>query len=885
MATTFNAVFYLQSNPDVAAVVATGTVTALQHFQLFGSKEGRNPNAFFNDAYYLAQNPDVSAAVKAGTIDALTHFAAFGFKELRDANQNFNTKLYLLNNPDVSAAVRAGLIDALTHWNLFGRNENRVAYDNSSPPKLIPAGTVISTTVGTAQAGSTFNLTTATDNLTGTSGADTFNAIYDANSGPTGSQTTFNPLDSVKGGGSGVGTNTLALTVIDDSAAATTVTLANVLGPTVSNVQNINIKTTYSSGAIQAGTFVYNATNTTGATQWIVGGTSQAAVSIFSIGNVASSSNGATTSNIALLGNSGGVTIQFNSALLTGTADTLNLNVGGTNSGLVSLGGSAAGSTFETVNITASANGALNVPQFGDSVGGAQTINLTGSGNLVLGNNSGIPGATNGSAAASNELKFGLTQSNSSGTLNASTFTGNLNVAFFDNNSFVGINGGAAGTIRDAVTVTGGSGTNRFNFGAGLNTSDSVNGGTSGKNTLAISTPSSLVSGLAISNIQVLEADALTGTYTVSNLNGGNVGVLLAGPGPLTAASGNNVTVTGLFSTGPNNVTVSGAGWGANAANALTATLAVSGATTAGQFDIVNTTLVATGATGITINSLSMAGVETLNLTSNLNGSTTLGTGQANAITALTDSNLTSVNVAGAGALNLNLSGNSALLLVNAATATGNMTIVGATAGTTAERITAGSGATSIAGTAASGDIVVGGSGNNTLQGGQGADTITGGSGKTIFRYTNVIDSETSGGTGVDLITDFATGRDKFAFAPGNTLGNGFSAGAGGLGTSTAGSFAAGTAVYVALVSGTTTASGLDTVGSAGEALLAATTSTSTGTFAVAVVTVTSGSLLGTYLFIQDSGSGGGSYNSTSDMIINITGATAAPVASDFTFF
>ncbi|MFX8968932.1 hypothetical protein ABTN10_19885, partial [Acinetobacter baumannii] len=81
------------------------------------------------------------------------------------------------------------------------------------------------------------------------------------------------------------------------------------------------------------------------------------------------------------------------------------------------------------------------------------------------------------------------------------------------------------GNVRDAVTVTGGSGSDRFNFGAGLNTSDVINGG-AGTNTLAISAPATLVSNLQISNIQVLEADLLTGTYNVASLNGGNVGIL-----------------------------------------------------------------------------------------------------------------------------------------------------------------------------------------------------------------------------------------------------------------------------------------------------------------------------------------------------------------------
>jgi len=433
---TFNAVFYLSQNPDVATAVGQGLFTALQHFQRFGTKESRNPNAFFNTAYYLSKNPDVAAAVSAGTIDALTHFANFGAKESRDTNVNFNTTAYLLNNPDVSAAVRAGLFTALDHWNLFGRNENRVAFDNSSPPKLIPAGTIISVTIGVAQAGSTFNLTTSTDNLTGTTGNDTFAALFDVG---TSTLTTFNNLDTIRGSAAG-NNNTLSLRVVDDSTGGTgLLALSSLVGPTVVNVQNINISTLNAGGGnngTTSTTFVYNATNTSGATQWSVAGNSQITTVIQSIGNVASSANGATVSNVGLLGNSGAVALQFNTALLTGTSDTLNLVVSGVNNGSSVIIGNANGSGFETVNITATANGSLLNPFFGDTTAGAQAFTVAGSGNLQIGNNNAVSGST---TTNSGVLKFGITSTNSTGTLNASAFTGALNVSFFDNNAAQGV--------------------------------------------------------------------------------------------------------------------------------------------------------------------------------------------------------------------------------------------------------------------------------------------------------------------------------------------------------------------------------------------------------------------------------------------------------------
>ncbi len=62
----FNAAYYFQTNPDVAAA----KVDPFKHFEAYGWKEGRNSNALFNVQCYLNQNPDVAAA-KA---NPLTHY-------------------------------------------------------------------------------------------------------------------------------------------------------------------------------------------------------------------------------------------------------------------------------------------------------------------------------------------------------------------------------------------------------------------------------------------------------------------------------------------------------------------------------------------------------------------------------------------------------------------------------------------------------------------------------------------------------------------------------------------------------------------------------------------------------------------------------------------
>ncbi len=86
----FDEDFYLQSNPDVAAAVASGAIASgRDHFEMYGEAEGRNPNADFDEAFYLARNPDVAAAVEAGHISSgFEHYRQFGAEEQRLPSAN-----------------------------------------------------------------------------------------------------------------------------------------------------------------------------------------------------------------------------------------------------------------------------------------------------------------------------------------------------------------------------------------------------------------------------------------------------------------------------------------------------------------------------------------------------------------------------------------------------------------------------------------------------------------------------------------------------------------------------------------------------------------------------------------------------------------------------
>jgi len=111
-----DAVYYLQHNPDVQAA----EVDPHQHYNQFGWKEGRNPNALFDDFGYLAHYADVAAA----GVNPLTHYDQYGWQEGRDPSVNFDTTEYLNHYPDVSAAH----INPLVHYLQFGIREGRSTF-------------------------------------------------------------------------------------------------------------------------------------------------------------------------------------------------------------------------------------------------------------------------------------------------------------------------------------------------------------------------------------------------------------------------------------------------------------------------------------------------------------------------------------------------------------------------------------------------------------------------------------------------------------------------------------------------------------------------------------------------------------------------------------
>ncbi len=110
-----NDAFYNARNPDVAAA----GIDPDQHYDLYGWREGRSPNALFNSDAYRFANPDVAAA----NTNPLAHYDQSGWKEGRDPSAGFDNEVYLARNPDVKAAG----VDPLLHYLAHGRAEGREA--------------------------------------------------------------------------------------------------------------------------------------------------------------------------------------------------------------------------------------------------------------------------------------------------------------------------------------------------------------------------------------------------------------------------------------------------------------------------------------------------------------------------------------------------------------------------------------------------------------------------------------------------------------------------------------------------------------------------------------------------------------------------------------
>lgn len=99
----------------------------------FGSQAARRTNnrakyaLVFDAQYYHDNNPDVAAAYGSDYNKLLNHYINNGVSEGRNASAVFNAKAYKENNPDLASAYGNNWASYHEHFAAFGSSENRIA--------------------------------------------------------------------------------------------------------------------------------------------------------------------------------------------------------------------------------------------------------------------------------------------------------------------------------------------------------------------------------------------------------------------------------------------------------------------------------------------------------------------------------------------------------------------------------------------------------------------------------------------------------------------------------------------------------------------------------------------------------------------------------------
>lgn len=495
-------------------------------------------------------------------------------------------------------------------------------------------------------AGQTFTLTTGVDSIVGTSGNDTINAVLDA----TPANGTLQLTDNVN---AGAGTDTVNLRVNG------AVDLAATTSPILSGVEILNV------------------TNLAGATNIDGASVVPDLTTLNSVGGLAALTATNVSTNVKTLGlsnvaaDNADLSVTYRAGN-TGTSDTLTLNVSnntaaapGTvaNFAEVNVVGAAAGDGFDIVNVKSTgAATRLDVLTVTDGAASTmRTLNIEGD--------------------AGFRVNTALDFFNTTGTVDASKATGAINLAF-----------GA-----EDITVTGGSGNDRFNFGANLTEADKVDGG-AGTDTLAISQNivaanpvDALVKAVnATKNMEVLELTQAAAAVAASQITAMKEFSFSGGGNTAVTATANDQTF----------------GFTANA-----------GATTfAPTLDdgnnVLNLKVSSTATATTTVTSVGAAAYETVNVA--------VSGGSATAITTLTLNTNGKVVLTGASDFTTAIAGTNAT--IDAGAATGNLTLTGE----------------------AGNNSIIGGSGNDIINGGAGIDTI----------------DLSKGGTDIVLVATAAADRD-----------------------------------------------------------------------------------------------------------------------------
>ncbi|SFP42285.1 hypothetical protein SAMN05216419_1002122 [Nitrosomonas cryotolerans] len=334
-------------------------------------------------------------------------------------------------------------------------------------------------------AGQVFTLTSAVDNIAGTSGDDAINGVVDTTANGAGG--TFTPGDQIDGGAG----NDTATFVITDTGKWSN-------GATIKNVENIVFRDVTNKGD------TVNVANINGATSFT--NLSSTAGQTLTLNNIQSNAKLAITNSSTAGGTANSLTANFKDGIFVTGGSTLSADFNAAGSSVagttvrsdLTVGHASAAGTATDLTLALNASG-TNFATFtngANSIGGLKTLSVGGTGSLDI-------------VAAGAEF-------NNLTTVNAAANKGGFKVDLAANNKDVTFTGGEG---NDTLTL--------LNF----NTKDSVDGG-AGNDTL---------------NVTLADVQAFTKAAPVSNVE--TLGITLgAGPLNDTSVNGdffgiNNITL------------------------------------------------------------------------------------------------------------------------------------------------------------------------------------------------------------------------------------------------------------------------------------------------------------------------------------------------------
>lgn len=534
--------------------------------------------------------------------------------------------------------------------------------------QIAPAAlTSITTTAatGAATTGQTFMLTTGIDNLTGTSGNDTFTGVFSAVGTTTGADgTSFNTADIVDGG---AGTDTISYIVMGDAntkGAANTVVPANLKNIEAFTVRNLATDSTASSEEVHT-LDLASVTGVTGVTNKA----STAGVTFNNIGKSASVTvDGVITGNTTFIRGTAAITDALTINIANGVkAGQINSNDGNNDATAVTINSTGAKNVVGTMNVTGTSTAATHTATSvtinaatdltigatdgtadltGFDTSKAGTITVTGAGNVVLNDLAGVVKTLNAGSSTGGVTATGLAANLQEVTGGAGKDSITLGGALNDK-GFVKLGAGndtlniAANAVNAGAVVDLGAGDDSF-LGTGTVSATASIAGGDGKDTLAavVVTATNVGAFSGFENLDLtglsvaggLDADLFAAKNTIEKL-------VLSGNAGATNAIINNVAA--------------GVGLEITASSANAVTIGQKGVTTGGTVvDKFTATFNAAASDPVAAKTVTVAGI-TLNSINEVTLVSDGGEKVSNVLTSLVSDEMKTLNITGDNALTL----------------------------------------------------------------------------------------------------------------------------------------------------------------------------------------------------------------------------------------